>query len=445
MSKPWRCSEKWGGQVVATTALAFGIWCVSMVSLMRTGRSDTSIVDKLWSLQPPAYCFHLAMSSRSPRLWIMTALATLWGARLTYNFYVKGGYTKASEDYRWTEVRSWFPHLWQFEVVNFVFVCFWQELLLLAIAAPAAVVYESTTGDASYFELILLSGLFLAFFAIECIADRQQWNFQREKHRRLQAGEDLNGDDHGFIVTGLWAWSRHPNYAAEVAMWWVFYMFSISDGGLVNSSILGPLLLTMLFAAPGASADLTEDLSSRKYCAAYEEYQRRVPKLLPFRMDQAARFLYIIYFASHIPITIFIDAQAVVPASFFPTTPRLLLHWHVTQHGDFLMLSPPLWFQTLVCAELLLQLPFFFFALRAFLTRSEHSFASLFHIYAAHVVTTMLPILASFAVAPNTSFPSPDARSTLLALYAPYLLIPLSLFLYFPPPLRRSPSRDHSD
>lgn len=54
--------------------------------------------------------------------------------------------------------------------------------------------------------------LFVACFAIEAIADRQMFEFQTEKYRRLEAKEELGEYQRGFIETGLWAFSRHPNY-----------------------------------------------------------------------------------------------------------------------------------------------------------------------------------------------------------------------------------------
>ena len=399
-----------------------------MVSLLRTGRSDTSIVDKLWSVQPPLYCWDLLLRQKSNRrLAVMAAVATAWGARLTWNFYIKGGYESKSEDYRWAEVRKWFPK--HFEIVNIVFICLFQELILLAIAAPAAVVFEEANGELTW-DIVALRVIFLALVAIEAVADWQMYQYQCEKWRRKKENLPMGQDyGRGFITSGLWSLSRHPNYMAEVLIWWTFFFFSVKDGGLLNWSILGALFLTLLFAAPNGSADLTEHLSLRKYGDAYRAYQARVPKLLPL---PSLRSVYVVYFASHIPITLFIDAQALLPSSFFPTAARRLLRWHVQTNEDFLMKDPPIWFQSFIGAELILQVPFFFLALRAFATKTEDRYASLFRVYGAHVATTLIPIIASIASA--TSFTSPYVRARLLAAYAPYFLIPLSLIFYFSEP-----------
>eukprot|EP00438_Fugacium_kawagutii_P035818 Skav235284 [mRNA] locus=scaffold874:488684:489627:- [translate_table: standard] len=85
----------------------------------------------------------------------------------------------------------------------------------------------------------------------------------------------------GFIQTGLWNLSRHPNYFCEVTMWWVFYLFSVTaTGSYFNWTIWGAIFLTGLFLLPGASLDITEALSSNKY-PEYVNYQKRVSKYFP--------------------------------------------------------------------------------------------------------------------------------------------------------------------
>ena len=69
-----------------------------------------SQVDKLWSLMPGIYSWITVASFPSPRLFVMAILVTLWGLRLSFNFYRKGGYNiipwKGEEDYRWKVLRE---------------------------------------------------------------------------------------------------------------------------------------------------------------------------------------------------------------------------------------------------------------------------------------------------------------------------------------------------
>ena len=94
--------------------------------------------------------------------------------------------------------------------------------------------------------------------------------------------------ERGFIESGMWSWSRHPNYFCEVALWWAFYLFSVAATDTanegwerwVNWTFLGPFFLSCLFVPPGASLDVTESLSSRKY-VHYTEYQANVSRFIP--------------------------------------------------------------------------------------------------------------------------------------------------------------------
>ena len=65
-------------------------------------------------------------------------------------------------------------------------------------------------------------------------------------------------------------------------MWWVFYIYSVAaTGNWLNWTICGCIFLAGLFLPPGASLDVTEALSSRKY-PAYPEYQARVSRFVPW-------------------------------------------------------------------------------------------------------------------------------------------------------------------
>ncbi|MFZ0471705.1 MAG: DUF1295 domain-containing protein, partial [Bacteroidales bacterium] len=95
-----------------------------------------SQVDKLWSLMPVAYSWITVAAFPSVRLYIMTALVTLWGFRLSYNFYRKGGYNiipwKGEEDYRWKILRE-NPALKgriRFGMFNLLFISFYQNILI---------------------------------------------------------------------------------------------------------------------------------------------------------------------------------------------------------------------------------------------------------------------------------------------------------------------------
>lgn len=87
--------------------------------------------------------------------------------------------------------------------------------------------------------------------------------------------EDL---DRGFLVKGLWAYSRHPNFAAEQAIWVTLYQWSCFEAhSFANWTFIGTLSYLILFYS---STWFTESVTGSKY-PDYVEYQQRVSKFIP--------------------------------------------------------------------------------------------------------------------------------------------------------------------
>ena len=285
-------SDPLGFLILAVQVQTFCFWVISLWGHVEgKGHADPSIVDRLWSILPWLYCWYFVGvgwlrtgGELNPRVLLMACVATVWGLRLTFNFYIKGGFS-GGEDYRWAEIRKWFPGA-KFEIFNLVFICFFQQNEVMAFALPVAAAYSS---NAPLGRLdVVAACLYLALVAGEATADMQMFRYQQEKYRRRAAGEPAGPYARGFIETGLWAYSRHPNYFCEVTMWYVFYLFSVAaTGQAANWSLPGCVFLSLLFLPPGASLDVTEALSSRKY-KAYGEYQASVSRFVPWFPKKSA-------------------------------------------------------------------------------------------------------------------------------------------------------------
>jgi len=209
----------------------------------------------------------------------MLIMSVCWGVRLTYNFWRKGGYNYADEDYRWQPLRKAITPYPVWLLFNAFFICIFQISLLYLISSPASIVYQA--GSKIAFGSLDVFLLFLFFFllSIESIADQQQWNFQNEKARRVEKGIEATGDYRlGFLTSGLFQFSRHPNFFAEISLWWVMYAFgAAATGQWLNWTIIGPVLLTLLFQG---STSFTERLTLAKY-PEYAKYQLSTSRLIP--------------------------------------------------------------------------------------------------------------------------------------------------------------------
>lgn len=264
-------------------AIAAGVALVTFFVGELTG--NNSQVDKVWSILPVVYAWLVAgYGDYSPRLVMMSVLVTIWGIRLTANFALKGAYQwkfwGGEEDYRWQILRKRpeFMPKWKWTLFNLFFISGYQNMLILLFTLPAVVALQFNHQPVGIVDFVV-AGLMLLFIGFETVADIQHWKFQSRKKDLVTSGKELTGDyKSGFLSKGLWAFSRHPNYFAEQAIWISFYLFSVAASGQwLNWSIAGCLLLVVLFQG---SSSLSEEISASKY-PDYKEYQKRVPRFIP--------------------------------------------------------------------------------------------------------------------------------------------------------------------
>ena len=237
---------------------------------------EYSWVDRLWSIAPAIYAVYTAWAEgfADPRLNLVAGLITLWAVRLTGNFIRKGGFWKGGEDYRWEVLQERLGPV-GFQLLNITFISPFQLFLIWGFTSPvhAAWLHQDTP-------LGFLDGvacvMFIVFFLGETIADEQMWRFQQDKAARKARGEEIEAP---FFRTGLYTYSRHPNYFCELGMWWMVYVFGVAASGeWLHWTLAGPVALTILF---DGSVRFGESISGSKY-PSYADYQRTVSRLIPW-------------------------------------------------------------------------------------------------------------------------------------------------------------------
>ena len=249
-------------------AVATACWLLALVT------GEHSWTDRIWSVVPLAYVAMFAVDEGfDVRSSVWTGLVVAWGARLTFNFWRKGGYARGGEDYRWGILRARMTR-WQFELFNIFFVAGYQNALLLLIALPAWAAAQAK-GPLGPLDVVAWA-LFVAALVGELIADQKQSDIHQAKKAALARGEVV---DPPFCTTGLWRYSRHPNFLFEQSQWWALYLGSVAAGaGAVNATIVGPVLLTLLF---DGSTRFTEAITAGRY-PSYADYQRTTSRWIPW-------------------------------------------------------------------------------------------------------------------------------------------------------------------
>jgi steroid 5-alpha reductase family enzyme len=259
--------------VLVALAVCTFCWIASLIT------KDTSWVDRIWSIVPVVYVWTFAFSAglADPRLDVMAALVTLWGARLTFNFARKGGYAGIGgdhEDYRWAVLRRRMSPI-GFQFFNLFFIVLFQNTVLVLIALPASTAFEHRGAPFGVFDVVL-TVMFLLFLTGETTADQQQWKFQARKRDEIAAGRDASP---GFVQNGLWRLSRHPNFFFENAQWWTIFAFgAVAAGSVLQWTVAGIVLLLAVFIG---STAFTEEITRSKY-PEYAAYQRSTSPVVPW-------------------------------------------------------------------------------------------------------------------------------------------------------------------
>ena len=255
--------QAWLAAGAAISAIAAVTWLISVI------RRDVSIVDSLWSLLfLLALLTYLAVTdTASPRSWLITALVVVWALRLSVYITVRNH--GEPEDRRYQAIRrNNEPHFW-FKSLFIVFLLQGFLAWVICLPALAAVSGQTAPGPLDFIGL----ALWLAGMYFEVVGD---WQLARFRRSAREPGAVLD--------TGLWRYTRHPNYFGEALLWWGFYLIALSAGAWWT--VFAPLLMTFLLLRVSGVALLEKDIADRR--PAYRDYIRRTNAFFPGRPHAAS-------------------------------------------------------------------------------------------------------------------------------------------------------------
>jgi steroid 5-alpha reductase family enzyme len=198
---------------------------------------------------------------------ILTAvLICAWGIRLGAYLFMR--ILKTGVDHRFDDMRH----------RPLRFARFWalQALTVWVVMLPAILLFSRPGRSAFSWVSILGFSLWALGFAIEAVSDTQKSVFKNDPANKNR-----------FISTGLWKYSRHPNYLGESLLWWGLFIAAVPlFAGWDFLVVIGPLYLTLLLLFVSGVPLLEKSADSRHgNNAAYQEYKRRTSifLLLPRR------------------------------------------------------------------------------------------------------------------------------------------------------------------
>ena len=239
------------------TMLAFGLagWVVSVI------KKNVTLVDSMWSLffllSAGVYAY---FTPESPRTNMMLVIVTLWALRLS--IYLSWRNWHPHEDNRYALIRkNNEPNFW----LKSLYIIFgFQAVLAWVISLPLLASIHSSS-SINWLDYVGLT-LWIFGFLFTAIADIQLSIF---KSNPANKGKVLE--------SGLWCYSRHPNYFGECCVWWAYFIIAVAAGGYW--SVISPVLMTLLLLKVSGVALLESTITKRR--PAYAAYIERTSAFIP--------------------------------------------------------------------------------------------------------------------------------------------------------------------
>jgi steroid 5-alpha reductase family enzyme len=239
-------------------SLLAGLWLISLAI------KDASIIDIFWGtgFVILAWWYRYLMDLSDYRSLIFCIIVSIWGIRLSIHLGNRN--IGKPEDYRYQEWRKQYGK--NFWWVSFLRVFLLQGFLMWIIGSIMLIGQTNKSNELIWLDYL---GLIVWLFglAFEVIGDYQLLTFKRNPEN---IGKVLN--------TGLWKFTRHPNYFGDALLWWGFFLFSISAsyGWLF---IFSPILMTFLLMKVSGVALLEKKLVETK--SQYKTYIANTPAFFP--------------------------------------------------------------------------------------------------------------------------------------------------------------------
>ncbi len=205
--------------------------------------------------------FFFADTFNNVRGFLVTLLVTVWGIRLAWHIHKRN--RGKTEDYRYAEWRK----TWRwFYLRSYFQVYVLQGTLLFLVVFPVLLINQINGESINTLDLIGLLVWLIGFF-FESIGDAQLARFIKDPSNKGRV-----------LQSGLWKFTRHPNYFGEVTQWWGIWILALSvPNGWIG--IIGPLTITFLILKVSGIPMLEKKMIENP---AFQEYAQKTSMFIPW-------------------------------------------------------------------------------------------------------------------------------------------------------------------
>ncbi|MDX1502976.1 MAG: DUF1295 domain-containing protein [Thermoanaerobaculia bacterium] len=248
----------------ALLALATLVALWTLLWLVSLARRDASIADPAWGpgFVVVAWLYHLSVGGGGLRGALLALLVTAWGLRLALHLLARSH--GKGEDRRYTAMREAQSPGFAWKSL---FTVFWLQAALIWVVSAPLLAAQRAAPELGWLDLAG-GALWLVGVLFETVGDAQLARFRSDPGNRGRV-----------LDTGLWRYTRHPNYFGDACVWWGIFLIAVSVPG-AGWTFFGPLLMTFLLLEVSGVSLLESDLSKTK--PAYRDYQRRTSAFFPW-------------------------------------------------------------------------------------------------------------------------------------------------------------------
>ena len=244
--------------VVVILFLMIPTWLISLF------RKDAGIIDICWGIGFAliAWMLFLSVQERHPDQWLLVILTSVWALRLSIHLAVRN--LGKPEDFRYRAMRKRWGA--SFPLVSLLIVFGLQGAVMWFVSLPLQVGLSVTAPRSTTLAVVGIALWTVGMF-FEAVGD---WQLVRFKSNPENAGRVLD--------TGLWRYTRHPNYFGDCLVWWGLFLVAFSQSG-AWWTIISPATMTFLLLRVSGVSLLEKTLQTSK--PEYADYVDRTNAFLP--------------------------------------------------------------------------------------------------------------------------------------------------------------------